>query len=139
MFDVALSKAGAYIAMVTSSDDDYPPENILDCNTETFWASTGLFPQEFVVSFASEMNIESIHIFCNNVKKIAVYKCTEQEPINFSQIAEKELDCVEGHLQSEEISLMKVNALHLKFVMMSGYDHFVSVHKLSVNGTAVRN
>jgi len=30
MVDIALSKAGAYISMVTSSDDDYPPENMLD-------------------------------------------------------------------------------------------------------------
>lgn len=30
MFDVALSKAGAHISMATSSDDDYPPENMLD-------------------------------------------------------------------------------------------------------------
>jgi len=30
MFDVALSSAGAHIAMATSSDDEYPPENMLD-------------------------------------------------------------------------------------------------------------
>jgi len=30
MPDVALSTAGAHISMATSSDDDYPPENILD-------------------------------------------------------------------------------------------------------------
>jgi len=30
MFDVALSTAGGHISMATSSDDDYPAENILD-------------------------------------------------------------------------------------------------------------
>ena len=30
MSDVALSKAGGYISIATSSDDDYPPENMLD-------------------------------------------------------------------------------------------------------------
>jgi len=30
MFDVALSKAGATIALATSFDEDYPPENIID-------------------------------------------------------------------------------------------------------------
>ena len=30
MFDVALSSAGASIALVTSFDENYPPENIID-------------------------------------------------------------------------------------------------------------
>jgi len=30
MFDVALSKAGASIALATSFDENYPPENIID-------------------------------------------------------------------------------------------------------------
>ena len=30
MFDVALSSAGASIALVTSFDENFPPENIID-------------------------------------------------------------------------------------------------------------
>ena len=30
MFDVALSSAGATIALATSYDENYPPENIID-------------------------------------------------------------------------------------------------------------
>jgi hypothetical protein len=37
--------------------------------TETFWATTGLFPQEFIVSFSSEMSINSITIHCSNGKQ----------------------------------------------------------------------
>jgi len=47
------------------------------------------------------------------------------------------MDCVEGHLQSEEIPLSKVEAHHLKFVIESAHDHFVSVHKVQVDGEAV--
>lgn len=32
-----------------------------------------------------------------------------------------------------------VTAVHLRVVIESGYDHFVSVHKLHVDGTAVPN
>lgn len=30
MFDVALKSAGAQVVLATSSDDKYPPENIID-------------------------------------------------------------------------------------------------------------
>ena len=49
-----------------------------------------------------------------------------------------EMDCVEGHLQSEEIPLSKVEARHLKFVILAAHDHFVSIHKLQVDGEALR-
>ena len=34
--------------------------------TETFWVSTGLFPQQFIISFASKININSLHLDCYN-------------------------------------------------------------------------
>ena len=33
-------------------------------NTETFWASTGMFPQEFIISFKALMNVNSIKMHC---------------------------------------------------------------------------
>ena len=48
------------------------------------------------------------------------------------------MDFVEGHLQTEEISLSKVAARHLKFVIPTAHDHFVSIHKLQVDGEPVR-
>jgi len=48
------------------------------------------------------------------------------------------MDCVEGNLQSEEFPLSKVEARHLKFVIVTAHDHFVSVHRLQIDGEAVR-
>lgn len=42
-----------------------------------------------------------------------------------------------GGLQQEEFSVSNKTGQHLKFKIMSGYDHFVSVHKIHVDGTAV--
>ena len=36
MFDVALVSAGASVILATSSDDKYPPENMLDGYTVLF-------------------------------------------------------------------------------------------------------
>lgn len=49
-----------------------------------------------------------------------------------------ELDSSDGQLQIDEISVAaNVTAQHLKFTIPAGYDHFISVHHLQVNGTAV--
>jgi len=34
--------------------------------TETFWTTTGMFPQSFIVSFQSEMTLKSMQMFCSN-------------------------------------------------------------------------
>jgi len=49
-----------------------------------------------------------------------------------------EMDCVEGHLQFEEIPLSNVSARHLKFDIQMAHDHFISIHKVQVDGEAVR-
>jgi len=66
MFDVALSSAGAHVALATSSDDKHPPENMIDGNAETFWCSTGMFPQEVVIKFQTLMRITNVNISSYN-------------------------------------------------------------------------
>ena len=40
---------------------------ILCCRTlESFWPTTGIFPQEFIVSFSALMSIGNIKIICSN-------------------------------------------------------------------------
>ena len=40
------------------------------------------------------------------------------------------------HLQTEEINVSNSSARHLKFTILSGYDHFISVHRVRVDGSA---
>lgn len=48
-----------------------------------------------------------------------------------------ELEFVEGTLQSDEFDVGK-RATHLRFTVDSGFDHFISVHKINIEGNAVR-
>ncbi|XP_048759158.1 intraflagellar transport protein 25 homolog [Ostrea edulis] len=137
MFDVALKSAGAQVVLATSSDGNYPPENIIDGDQETFWASTGLFPQEFIITFPSMMSIQRIEIACYNVKNIAFQTSKETDPTNFEDLMEKELDSTDNSLQQEEFPANNKRATHMRVTIESGYDHFVSVHRLSINGNAV--
>ncbi|XP_028269734.1 intraflagellar transport protein 25 homolog [Parambassis ranga] len=128
MFD----SVGPHVVMAASSDENHPPENITDGNTKTFWISTGMFPQEFVLRFAEPTQISGVTVDSYNVKHLKIDKNTTQQASQFEPVAEKEFECTEGQLQSNYISLNGSSATQLRFIIASGYDHFVSVHRVSV-------
>ncbi|XP_054630988.1 intraflagellar transport protein 25 homolog [Dunckerocampus dactyliophorus] len=132
MIDASLRSVGAKVVVAASNDEAHPPENIIDGNTKTFWMSTGMFPQEFIIRFAEMKNISSVTLDSYNVKHLKVEKNTSQNASHFEFVAEKEFKHTEGHLQSNSISLNGTNATHLRFIITAGYDHFVSVHRVSV-------
>lgn len=138
MFDVALSEAGAKVVLATSSDENYPPENMLDGKADSFWISTGMFPQEFIISFAGMMDVSKIKLSSFHVRGLSIQRSVQQEPLDFEVIDERELTPSDASLQMEEFQFDSTTARHMKFIIKSGFDHFVSVHKLSIDGTAVR-
>ncbi|XP_022056561.1 intraflagellar transport protein 25 homolog [Acanthochromis polyacanthus] len=132
MIDSTLSSLGAKVVLAASSDENHPPENIIDGNTSTFWMSTGMFPQEFVIRFAEPTTVAAVTMDSYNVKHLKIEKNTSQNASQFEPVTEKEFEHTEGHLQSNAISLNGSRATHLRFLIISGYDHFVSVHRVSV-------
>ncbi|KAF7687428.1 intraflagellar transport protein 25 homolog [Silurus meridionalis] len=132
MLNTALNSFGAQVLFATSSDENYPPERMIDGNMETFWLSTGIFPQEFIIRFPDNMKISVISIHSFNIKRLRIEQSTNEEAEDFKVMAEKEFEQTEGSLQTNEISLDCSNATHLRFLILSGYDHFVSVHKVGI-------
>ncbi|XP_062874131.1 intraflagellar transport protein 25 homolog [Trichomycterus rosablanca] len=132
MINTALSSFGSQVVLATSSDEEHPPENMIDGKTDTFWLSTGMFPQEFIIRFPDNMKISVISIHSLNVKHLRIEKSTLQEPEKFEIMTEKEFEHTEGSLQINDIPIDGSNATHLRFLIFSGYDHFVSVHKVGV-------
>lgn len=129
----ALSSSGAKVILAASCDENHPPENMIDGNLETFWISTGMFPQEFIIRFAESTNISQVTMNCTNVKNLEIEKSTSDVAANFETVAEREFENAEGGLQTNGIKL-GTRATHLRFIITSGYDHFVSVHRVSVEG-----
>ncbi|KAK7934139.1 hypothetical protein WMY93_005035 [Mugilogobius chulae] len=132
MIDPTLSSLGAKLVVASSHDENYPPENIIDGNTKTFWMTTGMFPQEFIIRFAHSTRLDAVTVDSYNVRKIEIEVNASATAKNFERVTEKEFPPTQGHLQSNVISLNGTNAIHLRFIIKSGYDHFVSVHKISV-------
>ncbi|KAJ8263011.1 hypothetical protein COCON_G00154680 [Conger conger] len=132
MIHAALSSSGAQVILAASSDENYPPENIIDGNTESFWISTGMFPQEFIVRFSEAVKMSLITIHSYNVKNLRIEKNTSSDATDFELITQKEFEHTDGHLQENDFQLSATTATHLRFIITSGYDHFVSVHSVTV-------
>ncbi|XP_029961023.1 intraflagellar transport protein 25 homolog [Salarias fasciatus] len=132
MTDLSLSSLGAKVVLATSSDENHPAENIIDRNTKTYWMTTGMFPQEFIIRFSEPTQIATVTLDSYNVKHMKIEKNTSQSATQFEFVTEKEFESTEGHLQSNAISLNGCSATHLRFIITSGYDHFVSVHNVSM-------
>ncbi|XP_029474525.1 intraflagellar transport protein 25 homolog [Rhinatrema bivittatum] len=134
MGDVCLSSVGARVVLATSSDEHYAPENILDGKSETFWTTTGMFPQEFIISFSGLVKINKLSVQCYLVRSLKIEKSISKDPIHFERCAQKDLEHSEGQLQIEEFMLSGSQATHLRFIIESGYDHFVSIHRVMADG-----
>ncbi|KAM9858793.1 intraflagellar transport protein 25 homolog [Aulostomus maculatus] len=132
MIEAPLDSLGAKVVVASSNDENHPPENIIDGNAKTFWMSTGMFPQEFIIRFAEPTMISAMTVDSYNVKKLKVEKNTSQNASNFEFAGEKEFQHTEGTLQSNTVPLNGIKATHLRLIVTSGYDHFVSVHRVSV-------
>ncbi|XP_071073532.1 intraflagellar transport protein 25 homolog isoform X2 [Dasypus novemcinctus] len=104
--DLCLSSEGAEVILATSSDEKHPPENIIDGNPETFWTTTGMFPQEFILCFHKHVRIEKLVIQSYFVQTLRIEKSTSKEPVDFEQWIERDLVHTEGQLQNEEIILV---------------------------------
>jgi heat shock protein beta-11 len=156
--DVAHKTSGAQVVLSTSSDPRHPPENIIDGDKSSFWVSTGLFPQEIIISFQSQVIISAIQIYCFNVKELIVERSVKADPVDFELVCERDLAFTDTHLQKEEIKVQchdqapthsmsnqlffqiqadSTSASHLRFLIKTGHDHFISVHSIIVQGTIV--
>ncbi|XP_062994831.1 intraflagellar transport protein 25 homolog [Elgaria multicarinata webbii] len=137
--DHCLNSEGADVILATSSDEKYPPENIIDGRSETFWTTTGMFPQEFIICFHKRVTISKLTIQCYLVQTLRIEKSVSRDPVDFEQCIEKELQYKEGELQTEEFSFPEIQATYLRFMILSAYDAFVSVHRVIAEGRAAQD
>ncbi|KAH0618593.1 hypothetical protein JD844_017952 [Phrynosoma platyrhinos] len=73
--------------------------------SETFWTTTGMFPQEFIISLNKCVTLSKLTIQCYLVQTLRIEKTMSKEPVDFELCTEKELQYKEGELQTEEISV----------------------------------
>jgi hypothetical protein len=60
MKDYAREENGGQVVMASCGDERFPPENMLDGKDNTYWVTTGMFPQEFVLKLDSCIRVSKI-------------------------------------------------------------------------------
>ncbi|XP_068166996.1 intraflagellar transport protein 25 homolog [Antennarius striatus] len=129
----SLNALGATVVFATSSDNNNPPANLIDGDTETFWMSTGMFPQQITIRFEKPVTLTELTVDTYNVKHLKIEETTAEDPSQFQHVTDKEFAHTEGHLQSNSISLKGSSATHLRLTVTAGYDAFISMHRVMLH------
>eukprot|EP00397_Hematodinium_sp_SG-2012_P069057 GEMP01115912.1.p1 GENE.GEMP01115912.1~~GEMP01115912.1.p1 ORF type:complete len:138 (+),score=16.56 GEMP01115912.1:27-416(+) len=126
---------GLDVVLTTSLDERFPAKNILDESDQTFWISTGLYPQEIILKVSSEgASIKVLKAVCTNVRSLKVDFTSEPEPVNFQSLCPAtNLEKKGGRLQFRDIDLNGENVRYLRVTLLEGWHDFASVHKLQVS------
>ena len=75
MTDYAMQERGTRVSMATCCDDEYPPSHIIDGKLDTCWVTTGMYPQEVVLTLKSQQRISRVVVKstgegCENEKSV---------------------------------------------------------------------
>lgn len=135
MQDIGLSSSGAQIIMVSSQHENFPASNIIDGKSNTFWSTTGLYPQSFILALPNIATIENITVYSYNIKRLTAEKTSESEPVEFKPYAEIDLQATDGNLQKVTFGKERNEARYIRFIIESGHDHFSAVYKVQVDGS----
>lgn len=139
MLELASERAGGRVVMVSSLDPAHPGESAIDGNDESYWISTGLYPQELLLELGQSAAVASVWVTSTHVRKLRIEGCQEESPVNFTTLSEEELDDTHGRLQLRELGCID-NQQPIRFVrvlVMSGWCDFCSFHRIQVMGKAV--
>ncbi|GIY90407.1 intraflagellar transport protein 25 homolog [Caerostris extrusa] len=117
MLDLVNTTAGAQVVMASSNDARFPPRNMLDGKLDTFWATTGLYPQTFVIALSEAADVKNITIHSYNIKDLKIEKSIKEDPVEFEDVLETGFESTEGTPQQKNFSPPLCEARYLKFTI----------------------
>ena len=119
----------------SSFDDKYSPLNVLVPGNKVFWTSTGLYPQELILSLETEKTVNSMNVVGYNIKKLVVESCENENSVtsNIRQAEMNEIAFKEGKIQDFNVDFSAKKPIKLiKLVILEGYDDFCSVNTITL-------
>merc|ERR1711998_186610 len=114
------------VSVASSYDERFPPSNMIDGDPSSFWASTGLYPQEFVVELDKAYDISSVKLIACNVKSVSLEKCDTDDPSQFAALAGPvkvgtDSNAMRPEMVTKDIPLqLPTRARHVKFKIEDG-------------------
>ena len=70
MPDLVSKKVGGKVLMVSSLDENHPGDNMIDGREESYWISTGLYPQEILLQLSQRAQVSNVKVCATNVRGI---------------------------------------------------------------------
>jgi len=123
------------VLMATSLDSRHSIENIVDGRINTFWISTGLFPQEIVIALSSCVLLKTVTLTTMKVSHV-ILESSNTNIKEFRTLNSQEIQ--DGTIQTTSFSIPPdTKAKYLKFIFKKGYADFITVHKLNVTGDVI--
>jgi len=118
----------------TSYDDKYPPSNILNENNNgMFWSSTGLYPQEIVLSLGQSKNISKIYIKGFNIKRMSIEACENDSAVKFSCICDNMKIPESKGIQEFTCECSgNFNSKIIKLIIHEGYGYFCIINSVVI-------
>ncbi len=97
--ELALDSLGANITAASSCDLQYPPSAIIDGKPNTFWLTTGTFPQEFVLQLGETSTIKTVELVSSGLRNIELYKTDGTHASSWEKVSNSEADDADGDIQ----------------------------------------
>jgi len=134
MSNLALETTGAKVVFASSWDPSHPPEAVIDGSENTFWSTTGMYPQELIITFDSNVTVASVSTKSFNCKKVTLLKSVAKQPSNFIPLSEGEIPDGEGQIQEHKHDHGETVMRHLKIIIESGYSDFSALMAVVAGG-----
>ena len=122
----------AEVIFSSSYDEKHPPENIFENSKKTFFASTGMFPQEICIQIEPIKIVNTVNVTSYGIKKIAIHSC-ENDSAHFTKQSEQSNISNSSGLQSIKLELKKNPKVRvLKIEVLEGYEDFFTIQNVGV-------
>lgn len=119
----------------TSWDVAHPPEHTIDGDDRTFWVTTGMFPQELVVALETRSEVSRISLRSVGIRRLSIQASPSETPgVYDTVVPETEVADSGRSRQSETFSVRIPQARHVKFIIHAGWDHFVTINDIQIEG-----
>lgn len=125
----------ADVLFASSYDEKYTPLNVLNKDNKLFWVSSGMFPQELILSLDQEKTISSLNVVGYAIKKLVVETCENENSITsvYRQAELNEIAFKDGKIQDFNVDFTAKKPVKLiKFIILEGYDDFCSVNSITM-------
>mmetsp|Transcript_97865 Transcript_97865/g.210994 ORF Transcript_97865/g.210994 Transcript_97865/m.210994 type:complete len:140 (+) Transcript_97865:40-459(+) len=139
MTELANEFSGASVLSASSFDLKHPPSSVIDGEYNTFWLTTGAFPQEIVIQLGEPSIIKGVELVSCGIRNVQLSKCEGAQANTWENIAEEESQESDSEIQKISIQAPpRITAQYLRIKILSGWADCVSLFKVSVLGTAKR-